>query len=158
MKNSLNIIFSVLIVLFIALGCGNSSNTSSDYNRNVNSIKTLVANPSSTASSSPLTATATATPKRVILVKPSPDATSSPITKSSSLESSDTQTVKDSQESTTTNSRTSTTSKSTRTISPSISEKTTLSGASARCRDGSLSFSQNRRGTCSHHGGVAQWF
>jgi Protein of unknown function (DUF3761) len=31
------------------------------------------------------------------------------------------------------------------------------SGASARCRDGSYSFSQSRRGTCSHHGGVAQW-
>lgn len=32
------------------------------------------------------------------------------------------------------------------------------SGASARCRDGSYSFSQNRRGTCSHHGGVAEWY
>lgn len=30
-------------------------------------------------------------------------------------------------------------------------------GASARCRDGSYSFSQHRRGTCSHHGGVAIW-
>ncbi len=30
-------------------------------------------------------------------------------------------------------------------------------GASARCHDGSYSFSQSRRGTCSHHGGVAAW-
>ncbi len=30
-------------------------------------------------------------------------------------------------------------------------------GASAQCRDGTYSFSQNRRGTCSHHGGVSQW-
>jgi Protein of unknown function (DUF3761) len=30
-------------------------------------------------------------------------------------------------------------------------------GASARCRDGTYSFSQNHRGTCSHHGGVSQW-
>ena len=30
-------------------------------------------------------------------------------------------------------------------------------GASAKCRDGTYSFSQNRRGTCSHHGGVASW-
>ncbi len=30
-------------------------------------------------------------------------------------------------------------------------------GASARCRDGTYSFSQNRRGTCSRHGGVAEW-
>jgi hypothetical protein len=31
-------------------------------------------------------------------------------------------------------------------------------GATARCRDGTYSFSQNRRGTCSGHGGVAQWY
>jgi hypothetical protein len=30
-------------------------------------------------------------------------------------------------------------------------------GASARCRDGTYSFSRSRRGTCSHHGGVAAW-
>ncbi len=30
-------------------------------------------------------------------------------------------------------------------------------GAIARCRDGSYSFSRSRRGTCSHHGGVAKW-
>jgi len=30
-------------------------------------------------------------------------------------------------------------------------------GASAKCRDGSYSFSQHRRGTCSHHGGVGSW-
>lgn len=30
--------------------------------------------------------------------------------------------------------------------------------ASARCRDGSYSFSRNRRGTCSHHGGVSEWY
>ncbi|MEO5901619.1 MAG: DUF3761 domain-containing protein [Ilumatobacteraceae bacterium] len=29
--------------------------------------------------------------------------------------------------------------------------------SSARCRDGSYSFSQHRSGTCSHHGGVAAW-
>ena len=31
------------------------------------------------------------------------------------------------------------------------------SGATARCRDGSYSYSQSRSGTCSHHGGVAAW-
>jgi hypothetical protein len=30
-------------------------------------------------------------------------------------------------------------------------------GASARCGDGSFSFSEHRRGTCSHHSGVAAW-
>lgn len=32
------------------------------------------------------------------------------------------------------------------------------SGASAQCRDGSYSFSQHRSGTCSHHGGVMEWY
>lgn len=30
-------------------------------------------------------------------------------------------------------------------------------GASAKCRDGTYSFSQHHRGTCSHHGGVGSW-
>ena len=30
-------------------------------------------------------------------------------------------------------------------------------GATARCSDGEYSFSQHRQGTCSGHGGVAQW-
>ena len=30
-------------------------------------------------------------------------------------------------------------------------------GATARCRDGTFSFSKHRSGTCSHHGGVAAW-
>lgn len=30
-------------------------------------------------------------------------------------------------------------------------------GASAQCRDGTYSFSQSRRGTCSRHGGVGSW-
>ncbi|WAL68214.1 DUF3761 domain-containing protein [Amycolatopsis cynarae] len=34
---------------------------------------------------------------------------------------------------------------------------TAPAGATARCNDGTYSFSQHRRGTCSHHGGVAEW-
>jgi hypothetical protein len=30
-------------------------------------------------------------------------------------------------------------------------------GSSAKCSDGTYSFSQHRSGTCSHHGGVALW-
>lgn len=30
-------------------------------------------------------------------------------------------------------------------------------GASAQCRDSTYSYSQSRRGTCSHHGGVSRW-
>lgn len=35
---------------------------------------------------------------------------------------------------------------------------TVPAGASAKCKDGTYSSSQNRRGTCSHHGGVAEWY
>lgn len=35
--------------------------------------------------------------------------------------------------------------------------KSVPTGATAICGDGSYSFSQSRRGTCSHHGGVSQW-
>lgn len=38
-----------------------------------------------------------------------------------------------------------------------VFSRSTPAGATARCRDGSYSFSRHRRGTCSHHGGVAQW-
>lgn len=30
-------------------------------------------------------------------------------------------------------------------------------GASARCGDGTYSFSEHYQGTCSHHGGVSSW-
>jgi hypothetical protein len=33
----------------------------------------------------------------------------------------------------------------------------TAAGATAVCADGTWSFSQNRSGTCSHHGGVHWW-
>ena len=39
-----------------------------------------------------------------------------------------------------------------RSLSGSVPEGTT-----ARCRDGSYSFSRHHSGTCSRHGGVAQW-
>jgi hypothetical protein len=37
-------------------------------------------------------------------------------------------------------------------------QKPDSSGASAKCADGTLSYSASRRGTCSHHGGVAMWY
>ena len=33
-----------------------------------------------------------------------------------------------------------------------------LFGASARCNDGTLSYSDNCSGTCSSHGGVNEWY
>lgn len=38
-----------------------------------------------------------------------------------------------------------------------VHSRSAPAGASAQCRDGSYSFSRHRRGTCSHHGGVARW-
>jgi len=38
-----------------------------------------------------------------------------------------------------------------------IAARTAPAGASAQCADGTYSFSQSRRGTCSHHGGVSRW-
>lgn len=35
--------------------------------------------------------------------------------------------------------------------------QTAPAGATALCQDGTYSFSRSRRGTCSHHGGVARW-
>ena len=37
------------------------------------------------------------------------------------------------------------------------SPSSTSNGATAKCSDGTYSYSQSRRGTCSHHGGVAVW-
>ena len=42
--------------------------------------------------------------------------------------------------------------------SPAYTEDNSVpQGATAQCRDGTYSFSQNHRGTCSHHGGVSNW-
>lgn len=38
-----------------------------------------------------------------------------------------------------------------------VAAATAPEGASAQCNDGTYSFSEHRRGTCSHHGGVADW-
>jgi hypothetical protein len=40
---------------------------------------------------------------------------------------------------------------------PVYSESGPPTGATAQCADGTYSFSQSRRGTCSHHGGVSRW-
>jgi Protein of unknown function (DUF3761)./Bacterial SH3 domain. len=49
-----------------------------------------------------------------------------------------------------------TNSKGQRVQSPTFS-KEIPAGATAQCNDGTYSFSQSRRGTCSHHGGVKKW-
>jgi peptidoglycan hydrolase-like protein with peptidoglycan-binding domain len=41
--------------------------------------------------------------------------------------------------------------------SPAYSSSGIPAGATAQCRDGTYSFSLHHSGTCSHHGGVAQW-
>ncbi len=36
--------------------------------------------------------------------------------------------------------------------------QTNTGNATARCGDGTYSYSQSRKGTCSHHNGVAEWY
>lgn len=56
------------------------------------------------------------------------------------------------------NNRYYTNSRGERVHSPAYSQKNKVPvGATALCRDGTYSFSRSRRGTCSHHGGVAKW-
>jgi len=43
------------------------------------------------------------------------------------------------------------------TVCSPYSSPTAPAGATAQCVDGTYSFSQTHSGTCSHHGGVAQW-
>lgn len=38
-----------------------------------------------------------------------------------------------------------------------VASRTVPEGVTAQCGDGTYSFSQSRRGTCSHHGGVSRW-
>ena len=44
-----------------------------------------------------------------------------------------------------------------RVTAPAKSSNGVPAGATARCGDGTYSFSQHHQGTCSHHGGVARW-
>lgn len=68
--------------------------------------------------------------------------------------------------STTTTTRTPTTTTTTSTVRSSVSHTSAIptgpvmgapSGATAKCKDGSYSMSKTHSGSCSHHGGVAQW-
>lgn len=38
-----------------------------------------------------------------------------------------------------------------------VQSKSTPAGATAKCGDGTYSFSDHHPGTCSHHGGVSSW-
>lgn len=46
----------------------------------------------------------------------------------------------------------------TRTVTGQNTNPAGPNGATAKCRDGTMSFSAHRSGTCSRHGGVAQWY
>ena len=38
-----------------------------------------------------------------------------------------------------------------------VQARSAPAGATAKCGDGTYSFSEHRSGTCSHHGGVSSW-
>ncbi|MBW8825258.1 MAG: DUF3761 domain-containing protein [Acidobacteria bacterium] len=110
-----------------------------------------------------LTATSTSTTRQLTVVTENrllatttttQVATTAPVT--TSISSSSTSTT-----STTLRATTTTTLAVSTTTVPAITTSTTVSatpsGATAICKDGSLSYSSTRSGTCSHHGGVAIW-
>src|SRR5260370_10679183 len=43
------------------------------------------------------------------------------------------------------------------TVKSPVHSSTVPADATAKCADGTYSFSKHHRGTCSHHGGVAHW-
>jgi hypothetical protein len=47
--------------------------------------------------------------------------------------------------------------RSTYSVRPYKKQAVRPANATAVCKDGTLSYSQHRRGTCSHHGGVRRW-
>lgn len=120
---------SLTVLLFILVGVTNPTSTQVASDKEVKGITT--AQPSSTATPSPS-------------IAPSP-------TLSSSLVPSPTATAKPTP---TVTPKPVATSTPVPTTAPSVNSS---SGATAICRDGTYSYSQHRSGTCSHHGGVAQW-
>lgn len=103
--------------------------------------------PSSSPSPAPVpTPSPTSTPSALPTTKPSPTPKPSPTSKPKASPSSGSLS----------NDNYYTNSQGATVHSPAYSD-TVPAGATAQCRDGTYSFSQSRRGTCSHHGGVATW-
>lgn len=104
--------------------------------------------PSSVASPSPATTASpvvqSATVKQVVAASPSPTSTPTQLLNASTAQT------------TTQSNGTYTNVDGNQVQRPTYSD-TVPAGATARCKDGSYSFSQHRSGTCSGHGGVAQW-
>lgn len=72
-------------------------------------------------------------------------------------QSTTTQTTTTTTSSTTTSHHRTYTNKSGQKVKSPEHSSTVPAGATAKCADGTYSFSKHRRGTCSHHGGVSQW-
>lgn len=107
-----------------------------------NSQQTVVKGVSST---NPPTATATLTPTLTLAPSPTPTTSISP-------------TQSTTQDHGLSNDNYYTNSSGNEVHSPAYSTDNSVpAGATAKCVDGTYSFSQHRSGTCSHHGGVAQW-
>jgi hypothetical protein len=128
-----NIFFSLLVTALILTGCATSPNTT-DFQPLVNNAATVETaipsvSPETTTKSSPtISPTPKATVKATIAATKTPTPTKTATPKPIVQKTSEP--VQD--------------------VNP--------SGATARCKDGTLSYSANRRGTCSHHGGVAVWY
>lgn len=153
------------VLLAIASFCGVPSNFQNKTGESVLSEQTQTVSPQSTPEASPSLVPSPSTEPSQSLI-PTPTATPTPITPEPTLIASPkpthipthipTPTPTPNTNSGLSNNNTYTNSQGNEVHSPAYSN-TVPTGATAICGDGTYSFSQSRRGTCSHHGGVAQW-
>ena len=138
MKNNLNLI--VIILLFVTLGCFSNSPQANRVNQSSSVVPENGSTPAPTVSTpaptaAPVSNAATSSPT----VAPANTTTPKPRSLTELPKTTSEKTVSDAP-------------------SQSTETKADKPGATARCKDGSLSYSKTRRGACSRHGGVAEWF
>ncbi len=105
---------------------------------------------SSNTNTTPLVGTTRATPSPTAEVKPKPSASPTPAPHPSPVEPSNSNSQNYGNTNTYRNSDGDLIPRPTKSVTQPV-------GATARCRDGSYSFSRHHQGTCSHRGGVAEW-
>ena len=157
MKNLLSFVFAVCLLILAVLGCAksNANLSATDYSTPKSFVSNASASPASVSNAPTKNSNV---PKQAAAYTAADARASSPDLSSSSSTATLTPDETGSGSSGPRSSRKRSSGgsgvSSDRIVSPEIDH----AGATAKCRDGSLSFSAHRRGTCSHHGGVALWY
>lgn len=136
MRNTSTLAVTFLVLVALVIGCGGSSD-----NYDYRPLKSSTVTPTPSPSPSPKAKTSDNRKGRKTKARQFTNSLTSPVTEEESSATSDPE-------------------RSTRRTSrsPAKEKPVNPSGATAMCRDGTLSYSRSRRGTCSHHGGVAVWY